>query len=61
MGLKIKVNVIHKISVVLCLGLGGCNVTTPARDQEEISATDASAEIDDLAHDGKYKVYGTCS
>ena len=61
MGLQIKVNVILKISVVLCIALGGCNVTTPARDFEETSATAKSAEIRDAAHDGKHEVYGTCS
>ena len=61
MGLQIKVKVILKISVVLCIALGGCNVTTPARDLEVTSATDTSAEIRDAAHDGKYEVYGTCS
>ena len=42
-----KINVILKISVALCIALGGCNVTTPARDLEVTSATDTSAEIRD--------------
>ena len=61
MALQIKADVILKISVVLCIALGGCNVTTPARDLEVTSATDTSAEIRDAAHDGEYEVYGTCS